>query len=91
MIGLFVGSVFYDLKKTIDLGVQNRLGGIFFIVVNQIFSTMTAIESLVEERMIFLHVSSSCNTRTKYNHHHFAGIFKWLLSNSIIFPCQIDV
>lgn len=57
MVGLLVGLIFYDLKRTIDSGVQNRLGGIFFIVVHQIFSTMTAIETLVEERFLFLHVS----------------------------------
>ena len=57
MIGLLVGLIFYDLKRTADPDVQNRLGGIFFIVVHQIFSTMTAIETLVEERFLFLHVS----------------------------------
>jgi len=90
MIGLLVGLVYYDLKKTTDPGVQNLLGAIFFIVVNQIFSTMTAIEPLIEERILFLHVSSSCNTKTKCIH-HISGICKWLLPNSNCFHCQIDV
>jgi ATP-binding cassette subfamily G (WHITE) protein 2 len=86
MIGLLVGLVYYDLKKTTDPGVQNRLGAIFFIVVNQIFSTMTAIEPLIEERILFLHVSSSCNTKTKCIH-HISGICEWLLPNSNCFHC----
>ena len=63
MIGFLVGLVFYDLKKAIDPGVQNRLGAIFFIVVNQVFSTMTAIEPLLQERALFLHVIASCITK----------------------------
>ncbi|CAF3572269.1 unnamed protein product [Rotaria socialis] len=55
MIGFLVGLVFYDLKKTTGHGVHNRLGTIFFIVVNQIFSTMTAIEPLLQERALFFH------------------------------------
>ncbi|CAF4381183.1 unnamed protein product [Rotaria socialis] len=43
MIGFLVGLVFYDLKKTTDPGIQDRLGTIFFIVVNQIFSTVALI------------------------------------------------
>ncbi|CAF4861518.1 unnamed protein product [Rotaria socialis] len=59
MIGFLVGLVFYDLKKTTGHGVHNRLGTIFFIVVNQIFSTMTAIEPLLQERALFFHEYAS--------------------------------
>jgi ATP-binding cassette subfamily G (WHITE) protein 2 len=57
IMGLLVGFVFYDMKETIDPGVSNRLGAIFFIVVSQIFSTVTALEPLLEERILFIHVS----------------------------------
>ncbi len=57
IMGLLVGLVFYDMELTTDPGVQNRLGAIFFIVVSQIFSTMTAIEPLIKERVLFIHVS----------------------------------
>jgi ATP-binding cassette subfamily G (WHITE) protein 2 len=57
IIGLLVGSLFYNLEKTVEPGVQNRLGAIFFIVISQVFSTVTAIESLVNERVLFIHVS----------------------------------
>ncbi|CAF2130654.1 unnamed protein product [Rotaria magnacalcarata] len=59
MIGFLVGLVFYDLKKTTDPGIQDRLGTIFFIVVNQIFSSMSAIEPLLQERVLFLHEYTS--------------------------------
>lgn len=55
-IGLLVGLLFYDLKKTIEPGVQNRLGAIFFIVMSQTFSNMTAIETLISESVLFIHV-----------------------------------
>jgi ATP-binding cassette subfamily G (WHITE) protein 2 len=59
IIGLLVGLLFNDIKKTIDPGVQNRLGAIFFIVISQIFSNLTALEAFLKERVLFIHVSSS--------------------------------
>ena len=56
VIGLLAGLLFYDLKKTIEPGVQNRLGAIFFIVMSQTFSNMTAIEPLIGESVLFIHV-----------------------------------
>ncbi len=56
VIGLLVGLLFYDLKKTIEPGVQNRLGAIFFIIMSQTFSNMTAIEPLISESVLFIHV-----------------------------------
>jgi ATP-binding cassette subfamily G (WHITE) protein 2 len=57
VMGLLVGLVFFDMEPTTDPGVQNRLGAIFFIVVSQIFSTLTAVEPLIKERVLFIHVS----------------------------------
>jgi ATP-binding cassette subfamily G (WHITE) protein 2 len=57
ILGLLVGLVFYNMENTIDPGIQNRLGAIFFIVINQIFSTVTALEPLLKERVLFIHVS----------------------------------
>ncbi|CAF3589834.1 unnamed protein product [Rotaria sp. Silwood1] len=57
IIGLLVGLLFYDLKKTTEPGVQNRLGAIFFIVISQIFSNLTALEPLIKERVLFIHVA----------------------------------
>lgn len=56
ILGLLAGLVFYDMKRTVGSGLENRLGAIFFIVVSQIFSTVTAIEPLIRERVLFIHV-----------------------------------
>ena len=56
IIGLLVGLLFLNLEKTVGPGVQNRLGAIFFIIISQVFSTVTAIEPLVQERALFIHV-----------------------------------
>lgn len=61
LLALLTGLVFNQIKPTIETGVQNRLGVIFFIVVNQIYSTTTALEPLVQERALFIHVNSSSN------------------------------
>ncbi|CAF1991638.1 unnamed protein product [Rotaria magnacalcarata] len=58
-IGLLVGLLFYDLKKTIEPGVQNRLGAIFFIIMSQTFSNLTAIEPLIGESALFIHERAS--------------------------------
>ncbi|CAF3699138.1 unnamed protein product [Adineta steineri] len=59
ILGLLIGLVFHDMKKTIDPGVQNRLGAIFFIIISQIFSTITALEPLLKERALFIHENVS--------------------------------
>ncbi|CAF1570157.1 unnamed protein product [Rotaria magnacalcarata] len=55
ILGLLVGTVFFDLEKTTDPGVSNRLGKCFFLIIAQIFSTMTAIEPFIKERSLFIH------------------------------------
>ena len=57
ILGVLVGLVFNNMDKTIDPGVQNRLGAIFFIVVSNTFSSITALEPLMKERVLFIHVS----------------------------------
>jgi ATP-binding cassette subfamily G (WHITE) protein 2 len=57
ILGLLTGLLYYKIPLTTGLGVQNRLGGIFFIVVNQIFSTATALEPFIKERALFMHAS----------------------------------
>ncbi|CAF1684025.1 unnamed protein product, partial [Rotaria magnacalcarata] len=59
ILGLLVGLLFYDLKRTTEPGVQNRLGAIFFITLSQIFINVTALDSLIKERALFLHEYAS--------------------------------
>lgn len=46
------------MKTTTDPGIHDRLGAIFCIIVSQIFSTVTALEPLIKERALFIHVRS---------------------------------
>lgn len=57
VMGLLVGVVFFDLKKTTQPGVQDRFGTLFFIVMNQIFGALSSLEPLLKERVLFIHVS----------------------------------
>ncbi|CAF4190505.1 unnamed protein product, partial [Adineta steineri] len=59
ILGILTGLLYYKLPRTTDSGVENRLGGIFFIVVNQIFSTATALEPFIKERALFIHENVS--------------------------------
>ncbi|CAF4248504.1 unnamed protein product [Adineta steineri] len=59
ILGILTGLLYYQLPRTTDSGIENRLGGIFFIVVNQIFSTATALEPFIKERALFIHENVS--------------------------------
>ncbi|CAF4968382.1 unnamed protein product, partial [Rotaria sp. Silwood1] len=55
ILAVLTGLLYYQLPQTIGSGVQNRLGGLFFVIVNQIFSTATALEPFIKERALFIH------------------------------------
>ena len=56
ILGLLIGTVYYDMKRTIESGIPNRLGAIFLIIISQIFMSTSALEPLSKERALFLHV-----------------------------------
>lgn len=58
LYGLFTGLIFHRLEKTIEPGIHNRFGAIFFIVSCQVLTSMSALETLIKERSLFIHVSS---------------------------------
>ena len=64
IMGFLVGLLFYNLDKNDSSGVQNRLGAIFFIIISQVFSTVTAVESMIKERALFIHVCRVCEMKT---------------------------
>jgi hypothetical protein len=45
------------MEKTIDPGIQNRLGALAFIAVSQLFCSATALEPFIKERTLFIHAS----------------------------------
>ncbi|XP_036002644.1 broad substrate specificity ATP-binding cassette transporter ABCG2 isoform X2 [Fundulus heteroclitus] len=53
-LALVVGALFFDVNLE-DSGIQNRTGALFFIVVNQCFSSLSAAELFITERKLFIH------------------------------------
>jgi ABC-type multidrug transport system permease subunit len=57
-MGLLVGLIFYQLDDT-NIGVQNRLGSMFFAVALFGFSSLTIVDSLVLERELLVRETSA--------------------------------
>ncbi|XP_075948030.1 broad substrate specificity ATP-binding cassette transporter ABCG2d isoform X1 [Anarhichas minor] len=53
-LALVVGVIFFGVKDD-QSGMQNRMGVLFFITVNQCFSTVSAAELFITERKLFVH------------------------------------
>uniref|UniRef100_A0AAX7SW09 ABC transporter domain-containing protein n=1 Tax=Astatotilapia calliptera TaxID=8154 RepID=A0AAX7SW09_ASTCA len=54
LVLLVVGALFFNVQND-SSGIQNRTGALFFIVVNQCFSSLSAAELFIAERKIFIH------------------------------------
>ncbi|KAH9519784.1 ATP-binding cassette sub- G member 2 [Bulinus truncatus] len=59
IFALVVGGVYFQLNKSIESGIQNRAGAFFFIIMNQVFGNMSAVELFIKERAIFIHENVS--------------------------------
>lgn len=57
-MALLVGSLYYQLDLS-TAGIMNREGAIFFILVNQIFSSLGSLHMLLDEQEIVSHESRS--------------------------------
>ncbi|XP_078147893.1 broad substrate specificity ATP-binding cassette transporter ABCG2-like isoform X1 [Centroberyx gerrardi] len=53
-LALVVGAIFFDVKDD-QSGMQNRFGALFFITVNQCFSSLSSAELFIAERKLFIH------------------------------------
>ncbi|KAK2817168.1 hypothetical protein Q5P01_025359 [Channa striata] len=53
-LALIVGAIFFGVKED-QSGIQNRMGALFFITINQCFSTVSAAELFIIERKLFVH------------------------------------
>ncbi|KAM9335198.1 broad substrate specificity ATP-binding cassette transporter ABCG2-like [Symphorus nematophorus] len=53
-LAVVVGAIFFDVKQD-ESGIQNRFGALFFIVVNQCFSSLSSAELFISERKLFIH------------------------------------
>uniref|UniRef100_A0A3Q1GVL8 ATP-binding cassette, sub-family G (WHITE), member 2a n=1 Tax=Acanthochromis polyacanthus TaxID=80966 RepID=A0A3Q1GVL8_9TELE len=53
-LALVIGAIFFDAKMD-KSGVQNRFGALFFVTVNQCFSSLSSAELFISERKLFTH------------------------------------
>lgn len=59
IFALIVGAVYFQINDSKDSGIQNRVGAFFFIVMNQVFGNLSAVELFIKERAIFMHENVS--------------------------------
>lgn len=53
-LAIIVGVIFFDVHND-QSGIQNRFGALFFITVNQCFSSLSSAELFITERKLFIH------------------------------------
>ncbi|XP_008323546.2 broad substrate specificity ATP-binding cassette transporter ABCG2 [Cynoglossus semilaevis] len=53
-LALIVGVIFFDVQEN-QSGMQNRFGALFFIIINQCFSTVSSAELFITNRKLFIH------------------------------------
>ncbi|KAL5017917.1 hypothetical protein ScPMuIL_003639 [Solemya velum] len=56
---LIVGLIYLQIDDSCKNGIQNRTGVFFFIIMNQIFGNLSAVEIFIKERKIFMHENVS--------------------------------
>lgn len=59
LFSLIVGMIYFQLDNSKEYGIQNRIGAFFFLIMQQVFGNMSAIELFIRERNIFVHESAS--------------------------------
>ena len=58
-LAILVGCLYMNTDYTWENGVKNRLGAIFFIVSNEVFLNLSALELFMKERLLFAHENAS--------------------------------
>ena len=58
-LAILVGCLYMNTDLTLENGVKNRLGAIFFIVSNEVFLNLSALELFMKERILFAHENAS--------------------------------
>ncbi|XP_005109370.3 broad substrate specificity ATP-binding cassette transporter ABCG2 [Aplysia californica] len=59
LFAAIVGGVYFQIDHSLKSGIQNRVGAFFFIIMNQVFGNMSAVELFIKERAIFMHENVS--------------------------------
>ncbi|ELT89768.1 hypothetical protein CAPTEDRAFT_173115 [Capitella teleta] len=59
ILGLLIGSLYFQVDLSLTSGIQNRAGAFLFIVMNYIFGNMSAVDMFIKDRAIFIHENIS--------------------------------
>ena len=54
VFAVIVGLIYRDVPDDYIGGIRNRTGAFFFIVMNQVFGNLSAVELFIKERVIFM-------------------------------------
>ena len=87
IFNLIIGSIFWQLTYTQN-GLQNRLGGLFLIVMNQTFANFMAINAFMKGKAIYLHENAGGYYRVSA--YFFAKLLLDLFPKRV-FPSSIGV
>lgn len=79
---ILMGTIYYQIPLTLPEAVQNRAGAFFFLIINMVFSNLSAVELFINDRKIFIHENSSGYYRTSV--YFLAKLFADLLPNRMI-------
>ncbi|XP_078284434.1 broad substrate specificity ATP-binding cassette transporter ABCG2-like [Rhinoraja longicauda] len=64
LFGILNGLIYYNIPHTLPEALQNRIGAFFFIIINQIFGNLSAVEIFIQEKALFIHENASGYYRT---------------------------
>lgn len=89
-LALIVGALFFDAPFN-DTGIQNRFGALFFITVNQCFSSLSSAELFITERKLFVHeyISGYYRVSVYFLSKVLADILSLRTIPAIVFTCII--
>ncbi|XP_032868649.1 broad substrate specificity ATP-binding cassette transporter ABCG2-like isoform X2 [Amblyraja radiata] len=62
--GILNGLIYYNIPNTMPEALQNRIGAFFFIIINQMFGNLSAVEIFIQEKVLFIHENASGYYRT---------------------------
>uniref|UniRef100_UPI00398F6165 broad substrate specificity ATP-binding cassette transporter ABCG2-like n=1 Tax=Pristiophorus japonicus TaxID=55135 RepID=UPI00398F6165 len=80
--GILNGLIYYQIPYTMPEALQNRIGAFFFLIINQVFGNLSAVEIFIEEKALFIHEKASGYYRTSA--YFLSKIFADLLPNRIV-------
>ncbi|OON14967.1 ABC transporter, ATP-binding protein, partial [Opisthorchis viverrini] len=59
IIAVFFGTIYYDLDKSAESGIQNRTGLFFFTCIQLLFINGSLVDAFLRDRLIFRHETSA--------------------------------